>query len=129
MDDAQRGFRRSPPMGETKLRSTSDHRYAHGCATAPESLEALVEEFGFKSLRIADTTRLFHPKLFLFHRRNVVPVAWIGSANFTYGGLAGNMELILELDDRHAVSAMLDWFNGWWMELKDQDSKGNYICN
>ena len=95
----------------------------HGCATAPESLEALVEEFGFKSLRIADTTRLFHPKLFLFHRRDVVPVAWIGSANFTYGGLAGNMELILELDDRHAVSAMLDWFNGWWMELKDQDSK------
>ena len=94
----------------------------YGEATHAPSLRSLAHEFGVQeSLRIAETNGLFHPKLLLFHRRNGI-VAWIGSANFTHGGLEGNEELVLETDDSNAVKEMGEWFGRQWTALKGQDS-------
>ena len=92
----------------------------HGCATTPESLFALADEFGDGSVRLADTDGLFHPKLVLFHRWNGT-IAWIGSANFTSGGMDGNTELVLETDDTDALQEMAQWFGRQWKTLKHQD--------
>ena len=94
----------------------------YGEATNAPSLRSLADKFGVQeSLRLAETAGLFHPKLLLFHRRNGI-VAWIGSANFTHGGLEGNEELVLETDDSNTVKEMGEWFGRQWTALKGQDS-------
>lgn len=95
----------------------------YGEATNAPSLRSLADEFDVQeSLRLAETAGLFHPKLLLFHRRNGI-VAWIGSANFTHGGLEGNEELLLETNDPDTVEAMEKWFGSQWTALKGQDSE------
>ena len=95
----------------------------YGEATNAPSLRSLADKFGVQeSLRLAETAGLFHPKLLLFHRRNGI-VAWIGSANFTHGGLEGNEELLLETNDPDTVEAMEKWFGSQWTALKGQDSE------
>ena len=93
----------------------------HGNATVPSSLELWARSFGWESLRIGGATGVFHPKLFLFRRRRRPTMAWIGSANFTGGGMETNTELVLETDDRGAVAAMEEWFNKEWAALTGQD--------
>lgn len=93
----------------------------HGDATDPRSLEKVVEVFGTKSLRIAANNPLFHPKLYLFHGRGHKSSAWIGSANFTNGGMNSNKELILEVDDSAVVSVMVAYFEDSWKKLSKQD--------
>ena len=94
----------------------------YGEATNAPSLRSLADKFGVQeSLRLAEPAGLFHPKLLLFHRRNGI-VAWIGSANFTHGGLEGNEELVLETDDSNTVKEMGEWFGRQWTALKGQDS-------
>lgn len=88
-----------------------------GNATSPESLLSLARTFGWSSLRIADPKRLFHPKLVLFQYRESPPVAWIGSANFTGPGMAGNIELVLQTDDKQVVAQMAKWFREQWKKL------------
>ena len=92
----------------------------YGTSTDPRALGALIDRFGDASLRIADPPNLFHPKLFLFDQTDRT-VAWIGSANFTRGGLVRNSELMLEIDQRRAVSEMETWFDARWSELDGQD--------
>ena len=94
----------------------------YGTSTDPAALQALIDRFGDESLRIADPPNLFHPKLFLFDQTDR-SVAWIGSANFTRGGLLRNSELMLEIDQRRAVSDMEKWFNDRWSnpDLSGQD--------
>ena len=77
-----------------------------GNATSPASLQSLAKVFRWESLRIADGSELFHPKLVLFHYRDSPAVAWIGSANFTGHGMAANIELLLQTDGKRAVSQM-----------------------
>ena len=91
----------------------------HGNATDPEAIELLTD--GGCDVRLVDGGALFHPKLYLFRRPRAKTVAWIGSANFTGGGLAGNREAILELDDEEPVSEMETWFKEQWHALRDQD--------
>ena len=45
-------------------------------------------------------------------------MGWTGSANFTERGMAGNVELTLQIEDARAVSAMWRWFNARWKELE-----------
>ena len=96
----------------------------YGTSTDPAALRTLIARFGEESLRIADPPNLFHPKLFLFEQadRNV---AWIGSANFTRGGLVRNSELMLETDQKRAVAEMETWFDARWSELDGQDVRAD----
>ena len=54
--------------------------------------------------------RLFHPKVYVF-RSNRKSVAWIGSANFTWGGFGGNEEALFETSDTRSVKT---WFDLLW---------------
>ena len=88
-----------------------------GNATTPVSLEQLAGQFGWSSLKLANPTGLFHPKLYLFSYSRKPTLAWIGSANFTGNGMSVNKELVLEVDDNNVVATMLDWFRQQWAEL------------
>lgn len=88
----------------------------YGNATTPASLNRFVGKFGLSNLRLAKGSRLFHPKLYLFIRPRKT-VAWIGSANFTSGGLDSNQELIVELDGAGITSRLQSWFDDRWCEL------------
>ena len=91
----------------------------HGNATTPESLTRLGAPC-WTNIRIAKSTRLFHPKLFLFRLSEDRTIAWIGSANFTRHGMGENRELMLETDDETAVAALKGWFDQQWKSLDDQ---------
>ena len=61
----------------------------HGNATDPDAIQALID--AGCHVRLVKGGPLFHPKLYLFRRCRGKTVGWIGSANFTGGGFAGNL--------------------------------------
>ncbi len=91
----------------------------YGTSTDPAALKDLVDRFGHKSLRIVAPPELYHPKLFLFEKQDRT-VAWIGSANFTKGGVKTNTELVLETDQARTVAPLEKWFDDQWLDLKGQ---------
>ena len=93
----------------------------HGNATDPACLDKILEKFGPDSLRIVGNGPLFHPKIYLFRRDRGKTIAWIGSANFTGGGLAGNREILLETDSSSVVSQVERWFKAQWETLLNQN--------
>lgn len=87
----------------------------HGITT-PTALSRLR---GIGELRIVDDKRLFHAKVYLFHRTGG-GVGWIGSANFTGKGFGSdgqrnrrNEEVMFET---RAIREVSDWFEGRWEE-------------
>ena len=91
-----------------------------GNATHPDALEKL-NRITNGHLRIVDKGgRLFHPKLYLFGRRNgtVTHQALIGSANFTKAGFAhhstANEEMMLEVGPGAWADELADWFEERW---------------
>ena len=69
-------------------------------------------------LRIVNTKRRFHPKIYVF-RSPKKSVAWVGSANFTSGGFGSNEELLFETQNTRAIK---NWFERLWQQcgpLKD----------
>ena len=63
--------------------------------------------------------RFLHGKAFLVGDRSHGVVA--GSSNFTYAGLATNLELNLGNYSPHVVGQVQDWFNELWDEAVDYD--------
>jgi len=92
-----------------------------GNVTDPDALRILAD---IGQLRMADSSRRFHPKVFLF-RGAGKSVAWIGSANFTSGGFGMNVETLFETTDTESVK---NWFNGLWEHCGplEQDAIDNY---
>ena len=78
-----------------------------GYSTDPGTLATLAD---MGELRTLEESRLFHPKVYLFHGKNK-SVAWVGSANFTSGGFEKNEELLFETSDSKAVE---EWFSLLW---------------
>ena len=78
-----------------------------GNLTEPFALRILAK---IGQLRLADASRRFHPKVYVF-RGNDRSVAWIGSANFTSGGFGINEEVMLETSDTEIAQ---NWFNDLW---------------
>ena len=68
--------------------------------------------------------RTFHPKIYLFdHAANEKALLIVGSSNWSYGGLAGNVEgnLLLHLsleieEDRGIYDRMVHCFDNYWTE-------------
>ena len=91
-----------------------------GSATHPDALDKL-NRITNGDLRIVDESgRLFHPKLYLFGRRNgtVTHQALIGSANFTKAGFAhhstANEEMMLEVGPGAQADELAAWFEERW---------------
>ena len=81
----------------------------HG-VTRPDALDVL-REVG--KLRVVVGSRLFHPKVYLFHETHGRAVGWVGSANFTGRGFGYNEEAVLEIP---ATDQMVMWFEQRWDE-------------
>ena len=85
-----------------------------GTTTTPGALGTLA---GMGELRVADESRRFHPKVYVF-RGEGRSVAWIGSANFTSRGFGGNEEALFETADTEAVES---WFDRLWEQCGPLD--------
>ena len=110
-DAANRG------SGGVKVRALVGIR---GNATSPDALEEL-SRIADGDLRIVESDRLFHPKLYLFERRGdgiVERQAWIGSANFTEAGFGGhskaNEEIMLAVGPGEMADGLAAWFQERW---------------
>ncbi len=85
--------------------------------TDPDAIQILCDwrdEFhGQLELRVFESTgvSIFHPKLSLFKSSKGQWSAIVGSANLTHGGLDENYEASLFVDDRTAVTPLLEFFD------------------
>ncbi len=90
--------------------------------TTPTALDRL-KQIG--ELRVVRGSRLFHPKVYVFHGSRG-GFAWVGSANFTGKGLNGrnkrlrNEEAMLETQ---AIGDISDWFRCRWEEAGELDER------
>ena len=95
-----------------------------GNLTDPVALRKLAD---MGELRLADESRRFHPKVYVF-RGEGRSVAWIGSANFTSGGFGMNEEVLFETSDTKAVEI---WFDRLWEQCGplDKGAINNYAAS
>ena len=66
--------------------------------TSRQALELLLQAGVMVYIFHDREPRTFHPKLFLFERKEYESIAFIGSNNLTYGGLLDNFELSIRLE-------------------------------
>lgn len=76
--------------------------------TPLEVLRALKSRYKKKARIYAET--FFHPKVYIFRLKNKELVAYIGSGNFTEGGLSNNIEVFYKVEDQDECRNLLDWF-------------------
>jgi superfamily II DNA or RNA helicase len=69
-----------------------------------------------------EVVRLWQGKGFLHAKAYILAGSvGIGSANFTYGGLCANRELVGWRQDRAVVSEVQQWFDGYWKDPESVD--------
>lgn len=56
------------------------------------------------------TESFFHPKVYIFRLKNKDLVAYIGSGNFTEGGLYNNIEVFYKVEDQDECNNISGWF-------------------
>ena len=85
--------------------------------TGARRLVAWLESGKVEVRRLEDA--FLHGKAFIVSTDDEGVIA--GSSNFTYAGLATNIELNLGHYDPHVVGQVVEWFNGLWDEAKPFD--------
>ena len=93
-----------------------------GNATHPDALEELYRITNGDLRIIEGGDRLFHPKLYLFHRATNEHIefhALLGSANFTNAGFGGrdgakNEEILVQMSPGRESEALDEWFRERW---------------
>lgn len=83
--------------------------------TEPEAIESLCtiqtqHKQNFELRRFQPGRTFFHPKLSIFDRHAGAKTAIIGSSNLTGGGLNGNYESNVFVEERKTVQQLLDYF-------------------
>ena len=68
--------------------------------------------------------RILHAKSYIFRCQK--PGVWVGSSNFTWGGLAGNLELNLATEEPSLVEQIHGWFDQLWEEAEPFDLAAIY---
>jgi len=56
-------------------------------------------------------SEFFHPKVYLFRMKDGSLVAYVGSANFTDGGMNTNVELSVSITNQDTCKGILGWFS------------------
>ena len=103
---------------EQHLRFERDHLgFTHANHHAARRLVAWLGSPGVEVRRLGD--RFLHGKAFLVGDRSHGVVA--GSSNFTYAGLATNLELNLGNYAPHVVSGVKEWFEELWEQAAPYD--------
>ncbi|HEY9153151.1 MAG TPA: phospholipase D-like domain-containing protein, partial [Anaerolineales bacterium] len=80
--------------------------------TDPKALEKLIQLQAEKEFRVQlfiENKEFFHPKLYLI-KDLYSYIGFIGSANFTNGGLNENIELTIQVDNDHLCNELKSWF-------------------
>lgn len=62
------------------------------------------------SVQLFSQKEFYHPKVYLTRQKDKY-VTFLGSANCTLGGLVGNIEISVRLDDQQTCRDILTWFN------------------
>lgn len=78
--------------------------------TKIEVLKKLRISFGCDARVYLSPDSFFHPKVYIFKMKNNSLVAFIGSGNFTSGGLQDNVELAYKVTNQEECHELLDWF-------------------
>lgn len=77
----------------------------------PTSLEVLrTLKIRYKKKARVYTESFFHPKVYIFRLKNKELVAYIGSGNFTEGGLLNNIEVFYKVEDQDECNNISGWF-------------------
>ena len=84
--------------------------------TTPEVLRRL-KELENVDVRIYSNNNYFHPKLYAFKTGDDTKI-FVGSSNFTNGGLNDNIELSLFSSDKDACNDALEWFSNAFSSSK-----------
>jgi hypothetical protein len=98
--------------------------------TPNSALQALMKaESNNKNLKVRyySEDNFFHPKVFLFKKRNKM-VAYVGSANYTERGFSSNSELTLQTEDGVDCNRVKKWFNDLWKNASSPITKEMIAC-
>lgn len=77
----------------------------------PTPLEVLrTLKIRYKKKARVYTESFFHPKVYIFRLKNKELVAYIGSGNFTEGGLLNNIEVFYKVEDQDECNNISGWF-------------------
>ncbi len=95
--------------------------------TAQSSMRRLLEQIRNGTVQIKlYTRRPLHAKLYLLSRKDTITplIAYVGSSNLTYAGLAQQGELNVDVVDQDAAQKLLRWFNERWNDQSAIDIGG-----
>jgi superfamily II DNA or RNA helicase len=81
--------------------------------TQPDALKVLMGFTGVE-IHLQDGLTGFHTKFYCFNKRQHLSYCWIGSSNFTKGGLSTNIEWNLKHSDPEIVEECKKAFNRLW---------------
>ncbi|KKM18088.1 hypothetical protein LCGC14_1669210, partial [marine sediment metagenome] len=88
----------------------------------PQNIKDAKPELQYiNQLRIHPSPRL-HGKLYLFPK-----IAIVGSSNFTNGGLLGNTELNITIEDNESLTHLKEWFEHFFSSRRTYDYRGKLV--
>ncbi len=67
-------------------------------------------------VKIANRSKIFHPKVYLLRYKDKTNTAFIGSGNATNGGFTSNVEMTVKIDDVESCKQIQNWFDGEFLK-------------
>ena len=87
--------------------------------TPIDVLKQLRGNYGTDARVYLKQNAFFHPKVYIFRMKNDSLVAFIGSCNFTSGGLSDNIELAYKITNQRECQELLCWFDEIYKESSE----------
>jgi hypothetical protein len=87
--------------------------------TSPVVLRKILKEYSDRVTLKIYTRNFFHPKVYVFDLPFRKRIAFIGSADFTMGGLQRNEELSWQIDNDKQVEELKVWFERYFEDGED----------
>lgn len=109
-------LRQLPDSSEIKLQLGID------LPTPPSVFSHLLNQTKIDFRVFNKKNQKFHPKVYLMQTDDIWR-AYIGSSNFTKGGLSSNMEMNIAVDDEAIIDDLRKWFNNVYKKGDKIDQK------
>lgn len=87
--------------------------------TPTDVLNNLRDSYGSKARVYLQPRTFYHPKVYLITNNDDSLVAFIGSGNFTSGGLKDNIELSYKVTNQEECQELLKWFNSIYEQAEE----------
>lgn len=82
--------------------------------TSPQVLKRIWNHYQDRITLNIYTKNFFHPNVYIFDLPYRKGVAFVGSGNFTLGGLKDNEEIFYKIKDSKEIEALKSWFTGYY---------------